>query len=499
MNASPRPARSAEDLIAAFGRLVLEGPDFAVVLDSEGRYVYASPNWGALAGWTADDFLGRRYDEFIVTEDLPVARRSFEALVKGAPWAGAETRFRKKGQGFVLLSWRAWYDPKEELMYCLARDATDVRDVEDELRRNLAYANALLRASPDLLFVMDGDFAIRDWFAHDERDLMMRPEEFLNRRMTDILPAAVSAEFQETVARAKASGRAESIEYRVETFGGEKDFEGRVVAHVHNQILLVVRDITEKKSLEFKAFAASKMAALGEMAAALAHEINNPLTVLFAATEELAGAVRSENANLSRAAEACERIARTAGRIAKTVRALRSFARDGRMDPFEERSARSLVEDAFDLCASQFRNQGLDLSIAEGEGRVDPSEVIVECRPVQISQILLNLLGNAFDAVNPIADPKRRWVRIEIADLGDAAEICVVDGGDGPPANAVARMMLPFFTTKPPGRGTGLGLSISRGLAEEHGGSIRYDRSGGETRFHLRLPKKQPPTAPKAP
>jgi signal transduction histidine kinase len=107
-------------------------------------------------------------------------------------------------------------------------------------------------------------------------------------------------------------------------------------------------------------------------------------------------------------------------------------------------------------------------------------------RAVQISQILLNLLGNAYDAVEAA---ERRHVRITVDADAAQVHIAVTDSGPGIPAELRERIMEPFFTTKDVGRGTGLGLSLSRGLAELHGGDLALDATSVETRFILTLPR----------
>ena len=111
----------------------------------------------------------------------------------------------------------------------------------------------------------------------------------------------------------------------------------------------------------------------------------------------------------------------------------------------------------------------------------------MDCRPTQISQVLLNLLNNAYDAV--IGQPEKR-IELHIDDSDDELVLGVSDSGPGIPAEICQKILEPFFTTKPVGQGTGLGLSISKGLVESHGGSIEFEsKIGVGTHFSVRLPK----------
>lgn len=117
-------------------------------------------------------------------------------------------------------------------------------------------------------------------------------------------------------------------------------------------------------------------------------------------------------------------------------------------------------------------------------------ELTIECRAVQISQIVINLINNGVDAIENLGE---KWVGVEIVDLEDQVEILVIDAGNGIPETLIQKIMQPFFTTKAIGKGTGLGLSIARGIAESHSpsGYFGIHRDRPNTTFYLRLPKKQ--------
>lgn len=127
------------------------------------------------------------------------------------------------------------------------------------------------------------------------------------------------------------------------------------------------------------------------------------------------------------------------------------------------------------------------MKLAGVEMRIDeiPSDLVIRCRQVQISQILLNLLGNACDA---ISDRSVRWIQISAEKTHDGVRILVTDSGDGIPKEVAAKLFQPFFTTKERGKGTGLGLSISQGIVKAHSGSLAIDSNCKSTRFVLFLP-----------
>lgn len=230
----------------------------------------------------------------------------------------------------------------------------------------------------------------------------------------------------------------------------------------------------------------SKMSSLGEMAGGIAHEINTPLAVINLKVALLQEALESETFATSgkkMVGDACATIQKTVDRIAKIITGLRAFARDGASDPFQDAELQSIVEDTLDLCSEKFRDSGIDLQV-----KMPDSKLVFSCRATQISQVLLNLLSNSFDAIQNLSD---KWIKIEAVDLGSEIELSVSDSGDGvTPANR-AKLAQPFFTTKDVGKGTGLGLSISRGIVMDHSGRLYLDEQSTNTRFVVVLPKNQ--------
>ena len=116
------------------------------------------------------------------------------------------------------------------------------------------------------------------------------------------------------------------------------------------------------------------------------------------------------------------------------------------------------------------------------------ASVYIECRSVQMVQILVNLINNSHDAIENLED---RWIRLEAVDYGEFIELAVVDSGPGIPFEIQQKVMQPFFTTKEVGKGTGLGLSIARGIAQSHKGTLSIDNNCPNTRIVMTLPKSQ--------
>jgi len=254
----------------------------------------------------------------------------------------------------------------------------------------------------------------------------------------------------------------------------------KLESHAQNLEQLVeerTRELDEQKALSIQA---SKMAALGEMAGGVAHEINTPLGTIQVIANYLATGISSKRMDEATVLKSLEKIEDTVTRIAKIVKGLQLFARDGKTDPKIESSVIKIVEDTFSLCREKFQSNGVQLDFVVAE------DVTLACRPMEISQVLVNLLNNSFDAIQ---DQEKKWIRVELKDAGENCEISVTDCGRGIPKEIQMKIMQPFFTTKALGKGTGLGLSLSKGIVESHGGKLEIDDSSPHTRFVIRLPK----------
>jgi PAS domain S-box-containing protein len=241
-------------------------------------------------------------------------------------------------------------------------------------------------------------------------------------------------------------------------------------------------DVTEIREKEIQMLQISKLSSLGEMSAGIAHEINNPLAIILGKAQHLKLVLNQESPSMDSVKRGIDVIESTSNRIARIIKGLQIFSRDGNRDAFESKSVRDLIEDTISFCHSRFKNHGTRLDIEEV-----PADLALDCQATQISQVILNLLNNAFDAVQTLPE---KWVRIGVSDLGARVEIRVSDSGTGISPEIAKKILEPFFTTKEVGKGTGLGLSISLGIVKSHGGDLRLDRTAQHTTFVINLPKR---------
>lgn len=248
----------------------------------------------------------------------------------------------------------------------------------------------------------------------------------------------------------------------------------------------VAEDITEQKKLEqsieqqkIMLHESARLASLGEMAGGVAHEINNPLAIIHGKALQIRKALEAPEVDRTRALNDLQRIEVTTDRIAKIVRGLHAFSRNSEGDSMQVYPLQAIIDEVLDLCRERFKHHSVELRLQE----LTPDKI--KCRPAQMGQILINLISNAFDAVQSLSE---KWVEISVKRLGNRVQIFVTDSGRGIPPEIAKKILQPFFTTKEVGKGTGLGLSISVGIAHDHGGELKYDSSAPNTRFIVDLP-----------
>lgn len=265
-------------------------------------------------------------------------------------------------------------------------------------------------------------------------------------------------------------------------------------------VTAVVRDVTDRKRLEQELererdLRGQRIEVLARLAADLAHEIKNPLAIIHARASDLSElAAQAMTLPSQVVAQSCSSIVRTTERAIRVIRGVQALAHEGSHDPMQKTDVRGLIDQAVELMQTRFATHGIELQTVVPDGLP-----MVECREVQIEQVMINLLNNAFDAID--GDPlSRPWVQVRVSirpasgadGAVDAVHIDVLDGGPGVSPENRARLMETFFTTKPRGAGIGIGLSVSQTIAQDHGGTLVLMDAEGPTCFRLTLPVLTP-------
>jgi C4-dicarboxylate-specific signal transduction histidine kinase len=225
----------------------------------------------------------------------------------------------------------------------------------------------------------------------------------------------------------------------------------------------------------------SKLASLGEVSAVVAHEINNPATVIKGFSELIQWQLNEPNPDLPTIRKLANDTEKAADRLLRIISGVKNLGRRGENDAFEPASLKTIVEDATMFCDGKLKKYGIDLSV-----QMPHEGLVLFCRPVEISQVLLNLINNACDAIETLPE---KWIIIEVHDDPKTVKILVRDSGKGIPRDIQTKLFDSFYTTKAAGRGTGLGLSINLKIIRAHMGKLFIDNLCPNTQFVIELPK----------
>jgi PAS domain S-box-containing protein len=505
--------RESEDYM----RLTLEHAPIGIgSADLEGRLLDVNPAFAALLGYAREELVGMRVTDITHPEDREDTRRQFASLVAGEiPYYTLQKRYLHKDGGVIHVRAQAG----------LVRDATGqpirvVGEVEDEterlrsaqeIQRMRAYLENIIDSMPSVLVGVDTEGRVTEWNRSAERSTGIASGEAVGRAFGDLFPQ-LSAQMHDV---SEAIRRQEPI--RTERLLMKQDGETRYAQIMVYPLLAngaagaVIRmdDITERIRIEQMMVQTEKMLTIGGLAAGMAHEISNPLSIILQSAQHLGRRVAEDlPANRVKADELGLDL-HTMGRYLE-ARGVTEFiagiqeagARASRivadMLAFSRRSASRLTPNRLDdmletvlrLAASDYDlKKHYDFRQIEIERDYDPGLGEVPCDRTQIEQVLLNLVKNAAHAVADAGTTPRR-IRLRTFRHDGFACIEVEDNGPGMDETTRKRAFEPFFTTKEAGVGTGLGLSVSYFIiTEQHRGTISVSsRAGGGCCFTIRLP-----------
>ena len=226
---------------------------------------------------------------------------------------------------------------------------------------------------------------------------------------------------------------------------------------------------------------ANKMSSLGEMASGMAHEINSPIQAISLIAQRVQRQLKKD-LSADDINDSMEKINSSVNKISEIIDSLRSISRDATDESFFDTRIGDLIQDTLNMSEERFRvnNVSFDVnyhSISEN--------TILQCQRLQISQVIINLINNAFDAIQHLHE---KWIKVDISKVSDKIQLSVTDSGPGIPTDIAERIFEPMYTTKDIGKGTGLGLSISREIILNHNGLFYLDKDSSNTRFVLEIP-----------
>lgn len=258
-----------------------------------------------------------------------------------------------------------------------------------------------------------------------------------------------------------------------------RERDQQLVQHAEELENLVKKRTEELDQQRAITINSSRLASLGEFTTGVAHEINNPLAIIMSKANVMNSLIAKGLISNEYSTHATK-IVEMSTRISKIIKNLRNFARDGSKDPFEFFSLDGLLSDVEELTRPKFIGNNIIFKLENNcmESKIYGQEI-------SLSQVLINLINNAADAVEKMP---QKWVKLHLEKDDQFLFISIEDSGNGIPQDIQNKMMTPFFTTKAVGKGTGLGLSISRNIIAAHNGEFFYDSKSPHTKFVIKLP-----------
>lgn len=232
---------------------------------------------------------------------------------------------------------------------------------------------------------------------------------------------------------------------------------------------------------QHKSFQANKLAILGEMAAGVAHELNNPLAIITGYLQimdlETAATGTEESSEQLKMISA---MLRATERATKIVDNLKALSRDASQDQFQPASFRDILDSSINLLQNRFERHKVKLELS-----IPAEKLMLNCRHNELAQLFFNMILNAFEASQKASDP---WVKVDSTFDKDQLTVTMSNSGTGIPLELRGKIFNPFFSTKIEGFGTGMGLSIAASVIHQHRGSINIDPKKPHTTFIIKLP-----------
>jgi PAS domain S-box-containing protein len=485
-----RPRQFLEMSMERYREIVEASLDGIYQVDTAGKFIYINQSFASMLGYKAEDLLGRHVAVLLGRGVLPRVTTMVKAALSGENVLD-EITVKHKDAHEIVVSFHAaplLADGNIIGLTGVMRDVTEHRRAEQALRESEAHYSALVRSLTDAVFkIRDGTIIwcnerVEAVYGYTRYDLVGRevsslfPEDINPREFFGAVSTALKGQgfFRGTGKVRRKDGSTAWVEYAISLIPHSDPVELVALGH---DITARKRAEEEKRKLEEQLGLAGRLAAVGELAAGIAHELNNPLAAIQGFAQLL-----TTNDSFDDTAKKCvQTIYREAHRATRITSNLLSFAR-----PHD--SSKSLI------CINEALRGALELRAHQL--KVNNVELLTELQPnlpktmadfQQMQEVFVNIINNAEQAMLEAHGRGRLLVRTNAE--GATIKITFTDDGPGISEENLTKIFDPFFTTKEVGKGTGLGLSICYGLVQAHGGRI-YARSmlGQGANFVVEIP-----------
>lgn len=489
--------KSEEKLRAIFSAM----EDIILIIDGEGVYLDVAPTNPKLLYRPPVELIGRTLHDVFPPEKaeffLGHIQRTLRTRKKVHIQYGLEIREKHMWFAATVLPMT------EDAVLMVARDITDRKQVEDAMRESEEKFRALAQNSPDI--IMRFDRALKHLYVNPivQDSTGIPPGKFIGKTHRELgFPDHLVGIWEEAIQRVFDTKETNRVEFQLPDgiwvdwlLFPEFSLQGTVAT-----VLTSARDITDRKQAEEKLEQAyrelqntqaqliqsGKLASIGELAAGVAHELNQPLMVIRMISQSILRKIGKGGMDMDSLKPQFEPIIRNTKRMMNIIKHLRTFSRQAQIE-FSPQDINRIIEESFLMIGEQLRLKDIEV-----KKNMSPDIPDILGNANQLEQVILNLLTNARDAIEAKGGMEPGVIEIATRVAGDnneSVDVLVRDNGNGIPKNNRKNIFDPFFTTKETGKGTGLGLSISYGIIQNHSGFIELAESGpGQTIFRIRLP-----------
>jgi PAS domain S-box-containing protein len=466
----------------------------------EGRIVEANETFLKMVQWGREDVgsAGMRWtdltpEEWRARDEMAVA----ELKATGTVQPYRKEYSRKDGSRVPVAVGAALFEEGGNEGVAFVVDITKQTRVEEDFRRIEEQARAIVDSALDAVVVMDAEGIIKDWNKQAEETFGWTRSEALGRRMSEtIIPVQYRLSHERGLQQFLKTGRGPVMNRRIEITALRRD---GTVFPVELSITPLkagntwtfssfIRDITARKqaqedlrNAQAELAHVNRVMTMGELAASIAHEVNQPLAAIVASGDSCIAWLEKETPNLEKARAAAGRIVLAAAQASDIVRRIRALFRKTASvsTPLE---INEVIKETVTLVGGEVQRKGVSLNT---ELAANLPAVLGD--RIQLQQVILNLAINGTEAMTGFEDqPRRLVIQSKLAEPGEIL-VSVADTGPGIDPQQTAQLFAPFFTTKP--EGIGMGLSISRSIIEAHGGRLwaAANQPRGAV-FHFALP-----------
>jgi two-component system sensor kinase FixL len=469
-----------------------------LIRERDGTVTFWSQGMARLYGFSAAEATGQSAHHLLKTE-FPGGLSGPEAeLMQRGEWAGAVVQRHQNGEVVIVATqWSLWRGSDRIAITEVYNDvSSSTRRVMQDLIAREAHLQSILETVPDAMIVIDEHGAIRSFSLAAERLFGYPASEVIGQNVKMLMPSPYRENHDSYLERYARTGEKRIIGIGRLVVGERQDGStfpmdlavGEMNSGGRRYYTAFLRDLTERQQtearlqeLQSELTHISRLSAMGEMASALAHELNQPLAAL---TNYLKGARRlldrASDKETAVIHDALDKAAAQSLRAGDIIRRLRDFVGHGEAEKRIE-SIKGLVEETSALALVGAKERGVRVNFL-----FDSAADLVLVDKVQIQQVLLNLVRNAMEAMEQ--SERREILLSTTAGSGDLLTVNVADTGPGISEELALQLFRPFVTTKP--HGMGVGLSISRTIIESHGGRIWVEPNpvgGAIFRFTLQL------------